>query len=257
LVSSAPGEILFACDVGNTRVAFALVTGDAIAQVVHVPLGGLDGLRAVLESAGAATSDAPVIVSSVHPETTEQLRCLATEMTRGSMLVAGDDFPVPVETRVDHPQRVGVDRLLAALAAHRACGGACIVVDVGTAITVDAVAPGGCFLGGAILPGPTLAARSLRQHTAALPEVDFAAADSTVDPIGGNTEAAIRSGILLGTAGAIERLVAEQRTTLGAEARIIGTGGGLDAVAERLRCLDEVRPDLVLEGLVAAWRMQA
>lgn len=254
---AAAGDILFACDVGNTRMAFALVTGDAIAQVVHVPLGGLDGLQAVFEGAGAATSDAPVIASSVHPETTEPLRCLVAEMTRGPLLMAGDDFPVPVKTRVDHPERVGVDRLLAALAAHRACGGACIVVDVGTAITVDAVDAGGRFLGGAILPGPTLATRSLRQHTAALPEVDTSATDSTVSPIGSNTEAAIRSGILLGTAGAIERLVAEQRVTLGAEVRVIGTGGGLDAVADCLRCLDEVRPDLVLEGLVAAWRSQA
>jgi len=257
MTESTPQSTLLACDVGNTRVGIAMVRGGRIRQTVRLPLAGLGGLATCfrLDSASAAgRSDWPVIVSSVNPEATESLRKMVGQITSGPFLVARQDFPVPIETAVDQAEAVGVDRLLAALAAWESVRDAAIVVDVGTAMTVDAVDDEGRFLGGAILPGPSLGGRALHEWTAALPEVSL---DATIDAVGANTESAIRGGLVLGAAGAIERLVAEQREVLGPSARVLATGGGLCHLAGLLTCLDEVRPDLVLEGLVAAYLAQS
>jgi len=273
-MSKQPDEILFACDVGNSRAGFALVVARQIREVVRVPVGELDSLaecfrldpaagpdapiparrdRRAASWAGGGKQSAPIIVSSVNPPAAEKLRTLAAGFTAGPFLLAGRDFAIPIEVRVNRPEAVGVDRLLAALAAHRATKGAAIVVDVGTAVTVDALDDAGRFLGGAILPGPALGAWSLHQRTAALPEVALL---PTAEAIGKDTEAAIRSGLVFGAAGAIERLVAEQRRLLGPRTPVIATGGGLDLLRDSLACLDEVRPNLVLEGLVAAYLAQ-
>jgi len=257
MTESTPESALLACDVGNTRVGIALAHGGRIRQAVRVPLAGLDGLAVCfrLDSASAAgRSEFPVIVSSVNPEATESLRKMVGQLTCGPFLVARQDFPVPIETAVEKAEAVGVDRLLAALAAWESVRDAAIVVDVGTAVTVDAVDGEGRFLGGAILPGPSLGARALHERTAALPEVSL---DAPIAAVGADTESAIRGGLVLGAVGAIERLVAEQRKVLGPGARVLATGGGLCHLAGLLTCLDEVRPDLVLEGLVAAYLGQS
>lgn len=256
MTAEARDDILFACDVGNTRAAFALVMGGRIQEVVRVPLAGLDDLADCFTLDAAerhGRTDAPFVVSSVNPAATERIRSLAADLTSGAVLFARHDFPVPIDTCVDHPDRVGVDRLLGALAAYGAAGGAAVVVGVGTAVTVDAVDAAGRFLGGSILPSPSVGAWSLKQKTAALPEVTLSVGGPAPEAVGRNTEAAIRSGLLLGTAGAVERLVDEQRKSLGGEVRVIATGGGLPLLARSLRCLDETRPNLVLEGLVAAY----
>jgi type III pantothenate kinase len=196
----------------------------------------------------------PVLVASVNPAVTETLRKLLLDISCGPLRLARQDFPVAIDAVVDFPDRVGVDRLLAALAAHRLTGGATIVVDVGTAITVDAVDASGRFLGGSILPGPTLAGRSLHRYTAALPEVQFAHGESPpAEAIGRNTESAIRSGITYGVAGAVERLVSEQRRVLGPSTPVVATGGGLEVILPVLSCVVRVEPNLVLDGLVASY----
>ena len=246
--------LCFACDVGNSRVALAIVQAGRLASVVRMPHAALGGLADVLAADPVAMqlSAAPVVVSSVNPGVARQVQQLIARITRGPFLLARQDFPIPIPAAVDAPDRVGMDRLLAALAAHRQVKSATIIVNVGTALTVDAVDAEGRFLGGAILPGPTLAARSLHANTAALPEVPLAAA-ATPEAVGRNTEEAIRAGVVLGAAGAVERLVAEQRRLLGAKTPVVATGGGLDLLRPALSVIDVVRPDLVLEGLVAAY----
>jgi len=246
-------DLLFACDVGNSRVGFALVVDGRLCEVVRVPLSELGGLTGCLRMSRHEVSgptDLPVAVSCVNPEATEKLRPVLAEITSGPMALARRDFPIPMEAAVERPERVGADRLLAALGAWRIAGGPLVVVDVGTATTVDAVDGQGRFLGGAILPGPSMGAWALKARTAALPQVGL---NGPVEPVGRNTEQAIRSGLLFGAAGAVERLVAEQKRVVGREARVIGTGGGLAYLEPLMICVDEVRENLVLEGLVAAY----
>ncbi|HUU10737.1 MAG TPA: type III pantothenate kinase [Phycisphaerae bacterium] len=234
-----------AVTLGNTSVAVASVTGDGVlGEVCRAPLARLDEVLAK-SVAGPVGRGVPVIVASVNPPALQRLRAAAAPQ------VAGVDFPIAVHAEVDEPERVGVDRLLAALAAHQRTCGPCIVVDFGTAITVNPVRHDGALMGGAILPGLALMARALAQGTAALPEVRL---DETPPPIGANTEQAIAAGLVHGAAAAVARLIDAARDTVGIPARVILTGGDAARIAPLLApdCRD-VRPNLVLEGLVTAY----
>jgi type III pantothenate kinase len=196
-------------------------------------------------------ADGPVIVGSVNPPALERVRRAAETVAADGPHVAGADFPIPIRADVAEPARVGTDRLLAALAARHRAGGACIVVDAGTAVTVDAVDADGTFLGGAIFPGPGLMARALADGTAQLPLVEVGREFVPERAIGKNTEEAIRSGILGATAGAVERLLRDVAGVLGVAVPIYATGAAAGAAAGRALT---IIPDLVLEGLVLAWR---
>lgn len=263
-----------AITLGNTRAALAWVRDGALAKVHRAAIDRLGDLRSALAPAcpdcgGEVT---PIAVASVNPSALERLERLLAEMTLPRPHVARLDFQVPIRTDVETPERVGVDRLLGALAAHRRCNRACIVVDCGTAITVNAVAAAGTFLGGAIFPGLAMMARALAEGTALLPAVSLAdatrgraaapakagrrdrAAPAAPPVIGKNTEAAMIAGILSGAAGAVLELVRSARSAVGAEARVFLTGGD----ARRLTGLlphdcCEVVPNLVLEGLAIAY----
>jgi type III pantothenate kinase len=147
---------------------------------------------------------------------------------------------------------VGIDRLCAAAAAAAARPGRpVVVVDCGTATTVDMVSAAGEFLGGAILPGPTLLAHALAEGTSRLPEV--AALDTAAPPPmpGRSTQAAIAAGIGWGMRGAVSRLVAEAQAALGGAADVILTGGSAGVVRDALPDAVEM-PDLVLAGIALA-----
>src|SRR6185295_3956598 len=110
---------------------------------------------------------------------------------------------------VEEPARVGIDRLLAALAANhlRRPERAAIVADLGTAITVDLLSENGTFEGGAILPGIGMSSRALAEQTDALPRVAIEPSQGTPTSLGKSTEAAIRSGLYWGTIGAMSELI--------------------------------------------------
>lgn len=161
-----------------------------------------------------------------------------------------------LEVRCSEPERVGADRLYAAAGAADRCGRSCIVVDAGTALTVDAVLVSSgtlAFLGGAIAPGPQLSAAALAAGTARLPRVEPRAGAPALGTV---TEGAIQAGVVVGFRGAAENLVEELAREVGFEAApVVLTGGAREFLlvprpftARRL----DVVPDLVHHGLLAA-----
>jgi type III pantothenate kinase len=244
-----------AVTIGNTTAAIAVATRGTLGRVHRVPVGRIEALRAYLVKARRQNGirPIPIVAASVNPAALEHLRLAAAGAMPGSTVhVARDDFPIPLRSDVDQPQRVGADRLLGALAAFRQCHGACIVVDVGTAITVNTISVRGVFLGGTIFPGLSLMARALAEGTALLPAVS---PGGRPPAIGKSTEAAIIAGIVSGAAGAVCNLISAARTVVGPAARVILTGGDARRLAGFLPkdCRD-VQPTLVLEGLVIAYR---
>jgi type III pantothenate kinase len=159
---------------------------------------------------------------------------------------------LPIEIDVEFPDRVGMDRLAAAVAANRLRhkDRPAVVVDAGTAITVDAVSTSGVFLGGVILPGFRMATRSLAADTDLLPLVDatFAAPPAV---IGRSTAAAIRSGIFWGGVGAIRQLVGAMTRELGATPQLFLTGGDAALLSSHVDDQASFVPELVLAGI--AW----
>jgi type III pantothenate kinase len=159
---------------------------------------------------------------------------------------------LPLRTNVDIPDHVGVDRLLDAVAANllRSPDQPAIIIDSGTATTVNAVSAGGVFEGGAILPGLALQARSLHEYTALLPLVDVQSlAANPVGAVGRNTHGAIKSGIWFGQVGAIRELTARFANSFGRPPLLLVTGGMgrwlTPALGEEFR----FEPDLALRGL--------
>lgn len=146
------------------------------------------------------------------------------------------------------PGQAGIDRLANVTAAIRDVGYPSIVVDAGSAITLEVINAEGIFAGGAILPGFGLQATALHKGTASLPEVTIEAATPT---IGTDTTRAIRSGILNGCLGAVHRLVRLALDEPGmAAAAIIFTGGDGELISESLQLPNSLElPDLTLRGL--------
>jgi type III pantothenate kinase len=157
-----------------------------------------------------------------------------------------------IEIRVDEPARVGIDRLLAAVAANRLRSPNCaaIVVDLGTAITVDLVEADGAFAGGAILPGIGTAGRALADQTDALPHVALDHAQ-TPPALGKSTTAAIQSGLYWGTVGAVNEIAARLATGLPTPPDFFITGGAASTVVGSIATSWRAQhvPHLVLGGI--------
>lgn len=241
---------LLAASLGNSRLAlgvFELPASNGVPSPslrVFLPLP--DSARYAPDFAPGGAADVAVVASVNPPRERAVLDWLSREFALAPLRFPAD-LPSPVSCRAE---QVGADRLANAAAAHEEFGGGCVIVDAGTAITVDAVSRDGAFLGGAILPGVRLCAAALARGTALLPELDPDRSDAA---IGLTTEDAVASGLLRGLAGAVDRLVAEVGAELGETYQVIATGGDADRLAPHCDAGIELRPHLTLSGLVAAY----
>jgi type III pantothenate kinase len=231
-----PVSDFLAIAVGNSNLRWCVFRGGSATSASVLPVE-----EPVPSAVRESCARVPVYVASVNPVRTAHLRIeLACPFA-----VLGKTVPIPIRNATRAPDQVGADRLLTALGAwHRA--GPAVVVDVGTAITVNLVAEGPTFRGGAILPGPVLWARALHQETALLPEVVVRA-----DPppaYGADTEEAVAAGIYWGVAGAV-RLLIRKIEAENPGCAVCLTGGGAPLLRPQLE--DRVRdePDLIFEGI--------
>lgn len=143
---------------------------------------------------------------------------------------------LPIEINVRYPEKVGIDRLLSAVAANRlkAPGQAALIVDSGTATTVNLVDEEGVFQGGAILPGLRLSAKALHEYTQLLPHVRLDEFETqSKGPVGKDTREAIRSGLYWGQVGAIRELTQQMLEDHPNTLRLL-TGGGAELLADDL-----------------------
>lgn len=172
---------------------------------------------------------------------------------RVTLLAAGD---LPLTVAVARPDMVGVDRLLDAVAANRlrAPGRPAVVIDVGTAITVDALSADGVFLGGAILPGIGMSARALHEFTDLLPLIDVEELAAPPPALGGDTEAAMQSGLFWGAVGAIRELVDRMADGARTRPQVFLTGGAGPIVADLLGSDAQHVPHLTLSGIALVAR---
>lgn len=195
-------------------------------------------------------------VASVHRPTTRSLAAWVAQHRPTDLFHICQHQQLPLRIGVEAPERVGMDRLITAVAANRLRdkNRPAIVVDAGTAVTVDAIDRAGTFQGGAIMPGIAISARALAEHTDLLPEVECRTFTDQLPAIGAATEPAIRSGLFFGCVGAVRELIRRMSDELGEHGQVFVTGGDARALAslidEEARFID----DLGLQGLVAAIR---
>lgn len=239
------GGHVLSIDVGNTRVSWALFDSARVVEhgrALHAELA--EGLP---DAWGRASL---VGLASVHSGAADTIR--SRWPSRFPALPAPlRPADIPIETAVLRPERVGVDRLLAALAARRQDPTRpVVVVDFGTAITVDPVSADGRFLGGCIVPGPELLAAALSRGTDRLPDL---AIEPDHAPVGEDTERAIVRGISGLIAGGVSRLVEGAAGAVagpdGPAPRVVATGGGAERWAPAVEAIEEIDPFLCREGI--------
>ncbi len=196
-----------------------------------------------------------VLISGSHPDRMDDLAAIfPADLPEPRVILYADELPVCLD--VQHPETVGLDRILNVMAVNRLRSPAhwAIIVDTGTATTIDVVSCSGAFQGGAILPGYELAAHSLHDYTELLPLISMEEIlEEPPDVVGRQTNHAVRSGLFWGQVGAVNEIVSriseELHQTTQAEGEFYLTGGAAPLLRPHLNRPFRYYPQLTLQGL--------
>jgi len=245
--------MLLVLDVGNTNTTLGVYEGDQLKHSWRLNSERQRTLdeygilcRTLLNLAGLE-SDAVtgVAISSVVPPLDFVLNKMA-EVYFGikPLLVTTENCGMPI--LYDDPREVGADRVVNAVAAYAAYGGPCIAVDFGTATTFDAISERGEYLGGVIYPGIQISADALFQRAARLRNTEIRRPDRL---IGTNPAASIQSGLYHGNIALVDGLLEKMIAEMGPGTRVVATGGLAPLISRGSKLIEEVAPNLTLEGL--------
>lgn len=247
--------MLLAVDVGNTQTVLGLVDGRAIranwriatdasltADELRIKLGGL------LAYEGLGWSGVQrIVLSSVVPTLTAAYEEMAQRACGHAPLVVGPGIKTGMPVRYDDPREVGADRIVNGVAAIDEFGAPVIVVDFGTATTLDVIDASGSYVGGAIAPGVETSADALFSRAARLARVDL---EPPARVIGRTTRESVQAGLLLGEAAMVDGLVRRVWAELGEECPVVATGGLAERMAPLCETVGHVDMELTLKGLV-------
>jgi type III pantothenate kinase len=240
---------LLAISIGNTRTRLgAFVQGKLVERAAVATPDG-PGLAAALKSVDAPLRGQPgaaVLIGSVDPGATDRVAASVRSALNIEPKRVDRDVKIPIGRQLDRESIIGEDRLLNAAAAYDTLKQACVVVDAGTAITVDFIDGAGTVHGGAIAPGARMMLASLHRETAQLPEVELTRPE---EAIGHNTAEAMRSGVLYGLRGLVRELTEQYAEAAGAYPMVVATGGDAELLFEGYDLVERIVPDLALLGL--------
>lgn len=248
--------VMVVIDIGNSQAEFAACEEGRFISKLRVATAELllEPSAVLLQWWQSIGADGPEAVElvSVVPAATRRVKEWIAAQSSAPLFVVGVDDPFELSSEYETPHTLGIDRLVAASAAFgrfgRPRGRAVVVVDCGTATTVDAVDRHGVFKGGAIAPGLGISADALMARGAQLPRLGEVRPERT---IGRSTESCVRSGVVMGHAGLVEGLVRRVSEELADEPRVVLTGGWSGLLWPILRGVHHLEPDLVLSGLLA------
>ncbi len=254
-----------AVDVGNTQTVLGLFDGDEprgrwrvateaqrTSDELAVVCAGLLGP----ERLAARRRSSAMIVSSVVPGLTRSYRNLARRRARIPFYVVDASMQTGLKNRYDDPTAVGADRIVNAVAAGHYYGFPAIVVDIGTATTVEAVDGEANYLGGAIMTGLYVALDALVARTAKLPSVDLE--EKAPNAIATNTPDSIRAASSTVTPAPWTRLCgARAKSSASQGVHVIATGGPADVIVRHCSEIETFDPDLTLKGLRVLYEMNA
>jgi type III pantothenate kinase len=242
---------ILALDRGNYALKAALLESAAVSRRWGENASHPERtIRRVLEEC----TPSGVVLSSVVPAWTMGVLRVLAKLDVGPVVVVNAAVKLPFELRVDAPEKLGPDRICAAAGVYAAGEREAVIVDAGTAVTVDVLSRDG-FMGGAIFPGESLLSRALHEGTSALPPVDTTRGQPRLP--GRNTDEAIFSGVRWGLIGAVKELIAQSKASLPLYASVWLTGGGAQAIAPHLDMAVKHEPDLLFLGMNLLFSMNA
>jgi type III pantothenate kinase len=251
--------MLLAIEQGNTNSLFAIHDGDrwlaswrAATETTRTADEYAVWLSSLMSMAGLQLDAVgSCVISSVVPQSLFNLRNLSRRYLGLDPLVVGENTSLGIEIRVQKPAEVGADRLVNAIGAHAAYPGSLIVIDSGTATTIDVVCSDGAFVGGIIAPGIHLSVEALHSAAAKLPRVALRKPDRI---IGTDTVTAIQSGVFWGYISLIEGMIARIKAERKGHHTVVATGGTVPLFHDSISTIDHFDPDITLRGLLEIYR---
>jgi type III pantothenate kinase len=246
--------MLLAIDIGNTNIVLGLYLNDKLIThwrlatqaertadeygVIMTQLVGYAGYRADQIRA--------IVVSCVVPPMMTTTQELAEKFFKLEPLIVGPGIKTGMPILYESPKDVGADRIVNGIAAYEKYRDSCIIVDFGTATTIDLISKKGEYVGGAIAPGLSISLEALFQRASKLPRIEIV---KPKDVIGRNTVNSIQAGIFYGYVGLVDGIVKRIQKEHNVRAKVIATGGLAPLVASECNSIDEVDEFLTLEGL--------
>ena len=245
---------IIAINVGNRRTQVGQFAGTDLRRQQCLDNGDVPSIVQQAVQIWEQTDEPKtLLLASVNEAVAAALDAALRDQLSTEIYHVGDDVPVPIGRQLDPETITGVDRLLNASAAWDRIREACIVVDAGTAITVDFVDGEGVFHGGAIMPGAAMQLQAMHDLTASLPELRFGAPDDT-DALGRSTSQAMLKGVFHGIRGGVQRLVEQYSEQYGAYPQVIATGGDAETLFAGEELIQNIVSDLTLRGIATAAR---
>lgn len=192
-----------------------------------------------------------VVISSVVPSLTGTLENMIRKYFNKEPLVIGPGIKTGIKINIENPKELGADRIVNALAGIEIYGTPLIIVDFGTATTIDYIDEEGIYQGGAIAPGISISTEALYQRAAKLPRVDIVKPDSVV---GKSTISAMQAGIIYGFVGQVDAITEKMIEQSKETPKVVATGGLAKLIVSESKMIDEVNSLLTLEGLIRIYQ---
>lgn len=246
--------MLLAIDIGNTNIVIGCIENDDIlfkARIATDRLRTSDQygveIKNMLEAYGVQIQDIDdCIISSVVPPVFNSVKTGVIKIIGKQPMVVGPGLKTGLNIHVDVPSQVGSDRIVIAVAALAEYKAPLILMDLGTATTIEVVEPENTYLGGVIVPGVKVSLDALTSRAAQLPGISL---DKPKNVIGKNTVDCMRSGMIYGTASMIDGLIDRMEEELGHSSTIVSTGGLAQFITPLCKHKIILEKDLLLKGL--------
>lgn len=246
--------MLLAIDIGNTNITIGGLRDHEILFEVRIATDRIKTsdqycveIKNLLSLFHITESDiADCIISSVVPPVLNSIQTGVFKLLHKQPMVVGPGMKTGLNIQMDIPSQVGSDRIVVAVAALAEYQSPLIILDLGTATTLDVIGKDNAYLGGCIFPGVRISADALTSRAAQLPELQL---DQPKRVIGKNTVDCMRSGIMHGTAAMLDGMIERVEEELGNQTTVIATGGIAPFVLPLCRREIHVERDLLLKGL--------
>lgn len=250
--------MLLVTDIGNTNIVFGAIRDGGICFQARIATDRQKSsdqyamtILKLLALYGVDRSEIEdAIISSVVPPVLNAVRTGLMKILGIRPMVVGPGLKTGLNIRVDNPAQVGSDRIVAAVGALVDHQAPLILLDMGTATTIEVVGRGNRYLGGCIIPGVRTALDGLISHSAQLPSISLEPPDAV---IGTNTTQCLRSGVLCGAAAMIDGMLCRIEQELGERADVLATGGIAPLVIPLCRREIRLEEDLILKGLAVLY----
>lgn len=246
--------MLLAIDIGNTNIVIGVLNQDEIVFKARIATDRLRTsdqygveIKNMLEAFGIHIQDIKdCIIASVVPPVFNSVHTGVIKVIGKQPMVVGPGLKTGLNIHVDIPSQVGADRIVAAVAALGEYAAPLVLIDMGTATTIEVVEPDNVYMGGVIFPGVMVSLDSLTTRAAQLPGISL---DQPKHVIGKNTIDCMRSGMMYGTAAMLDGIIDRIAEELGHTSTIIATGGLAQFITPLCKHEIILEKELLLKGL--------